>query len=153
MIAENGSILAYAYNQKPEPAIRAIRTEAITYAAAYKASTKKNASGTGSTSSKPPESDLSIMYESPSANTSTIVTSVGDNILLAVTGSTPQAPEPENDDTEEERSSPAHSQSDKSTSTSPWQHVTKIEVVEKASEELSALVREQLIGLRWPDDL
>ncbi|KAL9113528.1 MAG: hypothetical protein Q9227_002265 [Pyrenula ochraceoflavens] len=161
MIAENGSIFAYAYNQNPEPTIRAIRTEATTYAAAYIASSKKNESPAVSASSHPrsntsgdaSDSSFSVVYESPSAGTSTIITSIGDHILLAVTGMMHNVPDAESEEEQENTSSPDHSPSDRSTSTSPWQHVTKMEAVEKTSEELSAVIRGQLLGLRWPEDL
>lgn len=132
--------------------MRDIRTEAATFAAAYSAYTKKSADETSSTSEQSssiagsfPDPETSVMYEAPNSSAITAITSVGDHILLAVTGNQIQSTESSSDG-ESQISAPEH------TSASSSQKDTSVaEQVEATSGELSNIIRERMRTMTWPD--
>lgn len=72
--ATNGSILAYAYRENKTPSIKAMRTQSTTMTAAYTVA-----------------SEDSLVFEAQNTGAISVISPIGDHVLLAVTG-----PEPAN---------------------------------------------------------
>jgi hypothetical protein len=140
--ASNGSILAYAFRSNT-PSIKDMRTLSTTMTAAYVAA-----------------SENTLVYESQSSHTISVIGPVADHVLLAVTGttaakppdghaaSTDKAPREDGNeaDTEDDEEEGEEGEEDS------MQAETRLEL-ESISQELATILREELRDMRWPDDI
>ena len=129
--AANGSILAYAYRDE-SPKIKGIRTQSTTVTTAY-----------------------TIATEAIS-----VITTVADRVLLAVTGPEPQKTAPLQNGHSQDHEHPTlsgtseHDEEDEehavSQDTVPQQMRDYLEGV---SQVIASAVREEMATMRWPDDI
>ena len=136
--ASNGSILAYAFRTET-PSIKDMRTLSTTITAAYTAA-----------------SENTLVYESQSSSTMSVIGPIADRILLAVTGATPTrtspsheapAPNQQKDAARDDGTDDEASEEDDEARTD-----TRLEL-ESISEELAMMLRDELRNFKWPDDI
>lgn len=148
--ARNGSVLAYAYKSST-PSIKNMRTTSTTVTAAYTAA-----------------SEETLVCESQDTGAVSVITPIADHILLAVTGFdsaggiTIQGPEPsrslqtdlhngpEDDDGEgDEEDLEAGAEVSKKAEGRGRMR----KELESVSEELAEILRDELSGMEWPEDI
>lgn len=140
--ATNGSILAYGFRDET-PKIKDIRTQSTTMMTAYAMSS----------------GDL-LVFEAQDTGAVTVITPVGDQVLLGVTGPKPKHREPlQNGHSEDDgrpaiNGTPGHKEQgeeyDSGQDTGAQLIRGDLEVV---SQDLAMVLREELTTMRWPDDI
>jgi hypothetical protein len=138
--ARNGSILAYAFRAET-PSIKEMRTLSTTMTAAYIAA-----------------SENTLVYESPSSATLSVIGPIADHILLAVTGIAPTSAYPRTEHALPQTSTSGERTTDPDTAdvSSEEEDEAKAErrlELESISEEIATVLRNELRGLKWPDDI
>lgn len=139
--ATNGSILAYAFRSNT-PSIKDMRTLSTTMTAAYVVA-----------------SENTLVYESQSSNTISVIGPVADHVLLAVTGTTAAKPPdrhaPSTDRVPSEDGHEVDVEDDGEDGEEKedcMQAETRLEL-ESINQELATILREELRDMRWPDDI
>jgi hypothetical protein len=136
--ASNGSILAYAF-RSDTPSIKEMRTLSTTMTAAYTAAAENT-----------------LVYESQSSSTISVIGPVADHVLLAVTGAAPTNTTAGRAANSEDISTDAKEDTDtddeEGEEEDSAQAETRLEL-ELISEELATILREELRDMRWPDDI
>jgi hypothetical protein len=132
--ARNGSILAYAF-RSDTPSIKDMRTLSTTMTAAYTAA-----------------SENTLVYESQSLNTISIIGPIADHILLAVTGARNTTAAGDHAETPKEDEADADTENEDEEQEDGTQVESRLEL-ESISEELATILREELRNMRWPDDI
>lgn len=136
--ATNGSILAHAY-RNATPSIKTMRTQSTTMTAAYTVA-----------------SEDVLVVEAQNMGAISVITPIGDHVLLAVAGPEPKdqvAPLQNGHAHELELDNGTHSDEEEDEheeSTDTQQIRGDLEMV---SQELSNTLREALATMRWPDDI
>ncbi len=138
--ATNGSILAYAYRDET-PKIKDIRTQSTTMTTAYAMA-----------------SEDTLVFEAQNSGATTVVTTIGDHILLGVTGPKPKTTaQLQNRHPQEDEHTPTNGTSGQAEESE--EHETEQvkqqlrDDLEAVSQDLSDTLREELVNLRWPDDI
>lgn len=133
--AQNGSILAYAFRQHT-PSVKAMRTRSTTVTTAYAVA----------------QQDV-LVIEAQRTGALTVISAIGDYILLAVTGPEPQDVDPyektvhEAAPDDETEFADEHSQETDSS-------VTQMRVeLEAVNQELAEILSSELAGMNWPEDI
>lgn len=137
--AQNGSILAYAFRQRT-PSVKAMRTRSTTVTTAYAVA----------------DQDV-LVFEAQRTGAMTVISSVADQILLAVTGPEPQGIDPYEKTVHEA----AANEEANGTGAGEEQPEEDPEVkrlrteLEAVNQELASIIREDLTGMRmrWPEDI
>lgn len=134
--AQNGSILAYAFRQHT-PSVKAMRTRSTTVTTAYAVA----------------QQDV-LVFEAQRTGAMTVISPIGDHILLAVTGPEPQDIDPyeksvheaaSDDDTE------IMNESSQDTAIATTKQLrTELEAV---NQELADILHSELAGMEWPEDI
>ena len=143
--ALNGSILAYAYRAET-PSIKAMRTQSTTMTAAYTVA-----------------SEDVLVFEAQNMGAISVIASIADHVLLAVTG-----PEPkptiaaqnqrlgENGDAEEtgHAVNGLHDSLEEEEDDDDDEEHQQIRTdLELANQELANLLKAQLATMKWPEDI
>lgn len=135
--AQNGSILAYAF-RNTTPSVKAMRTRSITVTTAYSVAAQEV-----------------LVFEAQRTGAMTVISSIADRIVLAVTG-----PEPEGVDPYEKTVHESHhvESNDPNTTDSTTEeeeaHLAHLRAeLESVNDELAGMLREELAGIKWPDDI
>lgn len=136
--ARNGSILAYAFKHAT-PSVKAMRTRSTTMTTAYTVASQ----------------DV-LVFEAQRTGALTVISPVADHVLLAVTG-----PEPEGTDPYEksvhEAADPEEldgNEDDELNSVSGEDGTANIRNdLELVNQELANILREELAGMKWPEDI
>lgn len=137
--ANNGSILAYAFRSNT-PSIKDMRTLSTTMTAAYSAA-----------------SENTLVYESQSSNTISVINPIADHVLLAVTGVAAanaydgDAAVADKASWDEDNNTDAEDAEDQGEE-DRTQAETRFDL-ESISEELATILRAELRDMRWPDDI
>jgi len=141
--AKNGSILAYAF-RKATPSIKDMRTLSTTMTAAYTVA-----------------SEDVLVFEAQNTHAMSVIAPIADHVLLAVNG--PQSSSSNNDHHEPVgndstgEDEPSEDMNDSEGDAPATEHAEDGEQrraeLEVVSQELSALLREELGGMRWPEDI
>lgn len=137
--ANNGSILAYAFRSNT-PSIKDMRTLSTTMTAAYSAA-----------------SENTLVYESQSSNTVSVINPIADHVLLAVTGVAAanaydgDAAVADKASWDEDNNTDAEDAEDQGEE-DRTQAETRFDL-ESISEELATILRAELRDMRWPDDI
>ena len=140
--AANGSILAYAYRDE-SPKIKGIRTQSTTVTTAYTIATEDT-----------------LVFEDQDSGAISVITTVADRVLLAVTGPEPQKTAPLQNGHSQDHEHPTlngtseHDEEDEehavSQDTVPQQMRDDLEGV---SQVIASALREEMATMRWPDDI
>ena len=142
--AKNGSILAYTCRDST-PSIKTLPTKSTTMTAAYSAS-----------------ADDTLILESQDTAMLSVITSVGDHLLLAVSGDEqkkPQTkhamhstkPQPGSEAGDVEEDGEMESEGDTQEIASRREDIRQ--ELEEVSSELADVLRDELQALRWPYDI
>lgn len=138
--ARNGSILAYAF-RNTTPSIKAMRTRSTTMTAAYSVASE----------------DI-LVFEAQNSQALTVIARVADHILLAVTGHEPAGPDPYEQHVHGAlRPTRIHDSSKLNDDEEDEEEDDNIDQIradlETVNQELANILREELSGLKWPDDI
>ncbi|KAK5078467.1 hypothetical protein LTS08_006572 [Lithohypha guttulata] len=129
--AQNGSILAYSFRHNT-PSVKAMRTRSTTVATAYAIAGQD-----------------SLVFEAQRTGALTVISSVADQILLAVTG-----PEPQGVDPYEKTVHEADSTVDGDTTDEEDPKIARLRTeLETVNQELASIIREELSEMKWPEDI
>ncbi|KAJ9662178.1 hypothetical protein H2198_001529 [Neophaeococcomyces mojaviensis] len=133
--AQNGSILAYAFRQHT-PSVKAMRTRSTTVTTAYAVAQQDT-----------------LVFEAQRTGALTVISAIGDQILLAVTGPEPQDVDPyEKTVHEAVADGEADTAGEDSGAANP--EVTRMRSeLEAVDQELAEMLRSELAGMRWPEDI
>lgn len=131
--AQNGSILAYAFRHQT-PSVKAMRTRSTTVTTAYAIA----------------EQDT-LVFEAQRTGALTVVSAIADQILLSVTGPEPQGIDPYEKTVHEAVSEDAGDVEDMEELGS---EITKLHnELEAVNQELVGMLKDELAGMRWPQDI
>lgn len=99
-------------------------------------------------------SENTLVYESQSPETISIIGPIADHILLAVTGTSDANTSGDHavDEVPEEDEDDADTEDEEGDQKDGTQAETRLEL-ESISEELATILREELRDMRWPDDI
>lgn len=103
-------------------------------------------------------SENTLVYESQSSATISVIGPIADHILLAVTGAAPTSGHARFDGillhehTSEEHTADADTADESSEEDDEAMNERRLEL-ESISEELATVLRNELRGLKWPDDI
>lgn len=141
--AKNGSILAYAF-RGTAPSIKALRTMSTTLTAAYSVA-----------------SEDTLVFESQNSCSLSVITSVADHLLLAVSSSDGHeadrstsnlySVQPQEESEPTEREGLEEDQTDGQGEESRKEQLRKD--LETVCEELAGILRDELAGMKWPEDI
>lgn len=131
--AQNGSILAYAFRHHT-PSVKAMRTRSTTVTTAYAIA----------------EQDT-LVFEAQRTGALTVVSAIADQILLSVTGPEPQGIDPYEKTVHEAVSEDAGDLDDiEEMDPQTTQLHNELEAV---NQELVGMLKDELAGMRWPEDI
>lgn len=135
--ARNGSILAYSFRQQT-PSVKAMRTRSTTVATAYAIADQDT-----------------LVFEAQRTGALTVISSIGNQILLAVTGPEPQGIDPYEKTVHEavsdEETEGAGLGGDSAELDPEIMRLrTQLEAV---NQELGGMLWEELAGMKWPEDI
>ena len=142
--AKNGSILAYIFRGST-PSIKTLRTKSTTMTAAYSAS-----------------ADNTLIFESQDSGMLSVITSIGDHLLLAVSSGEhkqPQTSQALYSSAQEAglESEDAEADSDVEDAENTQGIASRTEEtkheLEEVCSELADVLREELQALKWPEDI
>ena len=132
--AQNGSILAYAFRQHT-PSVKAMRTRSTTVTTAYTIAGLET-----------------LVFEAQRTGALTVISSIADQILLSVTG-----PEPHDIDPYEKTVHEAALDDDingNATGNAADSGTTGLQTeLEAVNQELASIIRDDLAGMKWPEDI
>lgn len=132
--AQNGSILAYAFRQQT-PSVKAMRTRSTTATTAYAVA----------------QQDV-LVFEAQRTGALTVISAIADQILLAVTGPEPQDIDPYEKTVHEAVAQDEAQIADESHETDP--DTTRMHSeLEAVNQELAGMLRSELAGMKWPQDI
>ena len=145
--ARNGSIIGYAF-RGPTPIIKTLRTISTTMTTAYSAT-----------------SDDKLIFQSPGTKSISVISPIGDHLLLAVTSNDQDATDQVNYDAlkftnangsleQEDSVDEAHSDQGQDDHEEPNQLFEEVrEDLESISAELVVRLEKEFSTLDWPDDI
>lgn len=134
MSAQNGSILAYAFREQT-PSVKAMRTRSTTVTTAYTIA----------------EQDT-LVFEAQRTGALTVVSAIADQILLSVTGPEPQGIDPYEKTVHEALSEDAGDTAEEIEEEDP--QITRLRnELEAVNQELVGMLKDELAGMRWPEDI
>lgn len=135
--AQNGSILAYAFCRRT-PSVKAMRTRSTTVTTAYSIAGQDT-----------------LVFEAQRTGALTVISAIADQILLSVTG-----PEPEDVDPYEKTVHEAASDADADgTQINEYPEDQESDILrlrtelEAVNQELAGIIRDDLSGMKWPEDI
>lgn len=129
--AQNGSILAYAFRHQT-PSVKAMRTRSSTVTTAYAIAGQDT-----------------LVFEAQRTGALTVISAIADQILLAVTG-----PEPYDIDPYEKTVHEAHGNEDGEEEPEPSSEASRLRgELEVVNQELASMIRDELAGMKWPEDI
>lgn len=135
--AQNGSILAYAFRDST-PSVKAMRTRSTTVTTAYAVAGQET-----------------LIFEAQRTGALTVIASIADQILLAVTGPESQGIDPYEKTVHEaiaedelNGTTPAGGMEEEDAETRRLR--TDLEAV---NQELTSIIRDDLAGMKWPEDI
>lgn len=132
--AQNGSILAYAFREQT-PSVKAMRTRSTTVTTAYTIA----------------EQDT-LVFEAQRTGALTVVSAIADQILLSVTGPEPQGIDPYEKTVHEALSEDAGDTAEEIEEEDP--QITRLRnELEAVNQELVGMLKDELAGMRWPEDI
>lgn len=132
--AQNGSILAYAFRHNT-PSVKAMRTRSTTVTTAYAIAGQDT-----------------LVFEAQRTGALTVVSAIADQILLSVTGPEPQGIDPYEKTVHEAASVDTADIGEEEEEEDP--EVTRLRSqLEAVNQELVGMLKDQLIGMRWPEDI
>jgi len=133
--AQNGSILAYAFRQHT-PSVKAMRTRSTTMTTAYSIAGQDT-----------------LVFEAQRTGALTVVSAIADQILLSVTGPEPQDVDPYEKTVHEAAQSDIDgAANDDPREQDPEMTGLRIEL-ETVNQELVGIIRDDLAGMKWPEDI
>lgn len=135
--AQNGSILAYAFRHGA-PSVKAMRTRSTTVTTAYAVAGQET-----------------LVFEAQRTGALTVIASIADQILLAVTGPESQGLDPYEKTVHE---AVAEDELNGTTSTGEAEEedpvITRLRTdLEAVNQELAGIIRDDLAGMKWPEDI
>lgn len=135
--AQNGSILAYAF-RNTTPSVKAMRTRSITVTTAYSVAAQEV-----------------LVFEAQRTGAMTVISSIADRIVLAVTGPEPEGVDPyEKTVHESHHSEPSDPNTTDPSTEEEEAHLAHLRAeLEGVNDELAGMLREELAGIKWPDDI
>lgn len=135
--AQNGSILAYAFRHTT-PSVKAMRTRSITVTTAYSVAAQEV-----------------LVFEAQRTGAMTVISSIADRIVLAVTGPEPEGVDPYEKTVHESDhlDSSDSNTTDRATNEEEAQLAQLRSELESVNDELAGMLREELAGIKWPEDI
>jgi 4-hydroxyphenylpyruvate dioxygenase-like putative hemolysin len=132
--AQNGSILAYTFRHHT-PSVKAMRTRSTTVTTAYAIAEQET-----------------LVFEAQRTGALTVVSAIADQILLSVTGPEPQGIDPYektvHEAVPEETGEIAEELEEED------QEVTRLRAeLEAVNQELVGMLKDELAGMKWPEDI
>lgn len=133
--AQNGSILAYAFRGRT-PSVKAMRTRSTTVTTAYAVAGQDT-----------------LVFEAQRTGALTVISAIADQILLSVTG-----PESQDIDPYEKTVHEAATNADVETAMEDSQEqdpetMRLRSALEAVNQELASMIRDDLAGMKWPEDI
>lgn len=132
--AQNGSILAYAFRHHT-PSVKAMRTRSTTVTTAYTIAEQET-----------------LVFEAQRTGALTVVSAIADQILLSVTGPEPQGVDPYEKTVHEAAPEDTGDVPEEEEEEDP--NITRLRAeLEAVNQELVGMLKDELAGMKWPEDI
>lgn len=132
--AQNGSILAYSFRHQT-PSMKAMRTRSTTVTTAYAIAGQDT-----------------LVFEAQRTGALTVVSTIADQILLAVTGPEPQGVDPYEKTVHEAVSEEITEVREELEEEDP--EIIRLRgELEAVNQELVGMLKDELAGMKWPEDI
>ena len=133
--AQNGSILAYAFRGRT-PSVKAMRTRSTTVTTAYAIAGQDT-----------------LVFEAQRTGALTVISAIADQILLSVTGPEFQAIDPY-EKTVHEAATDADTETAMEDSREQDPETMRLRSdLEGVNQDLASMIRDDLAGMKWPEDI
>lgn len=133
--AQNGSILAYAFRGQT-PSVKAMRTRSTTVTTAYAIAGQDT-----------------LIFEAQRTGALTVISAIADQILLSITGPESQGTDPYEKTVHEAAQEEVDGTGMEDSQEQDPEMLRLRSDLEAVNQEVASIIRDDLAGMRWPEDI